>query len=414
LAVEAAAVEQQLAGESFEATLATTTGGAGDATAVINWGDGSHVAAVDVADGIVAGEHTYAEAGIYTVSVTVDDGTRSVTATLGIAVEEPEPPYAPEITLGATSAAPGDTVEVGGTGFAPGETVSLRFGSEDAVTVEADADGNVTGEVVVPDDVADGEYPISALGAESNIEAAAMLMVATPTPGAEATSVQLTTDADEPVVGDLVALTATVDPAAAAGSVEFIEGETVVGTASVSGGVATADVKLATSGSHTFVARFVPADPEAFLGSESKQLTLEVRDAPVLEAEIELSTDTVVQGGSLELIARGFGAGEQVTIDLHSDPIQLATATADGSGSFRLQVTVPVTVGPGDHTIVVTGVDSGLSAEAALTVTAAAAGGDGGLPGTGGIVPVALVVLLLALLIAGGVLVIRRRRMLLG
>lgn len=413
LGVEAASVEAQLAGESFEATLATTTGGTGDATAVVNWGDGSPVSSVDVASGEVVGEHTYAEAGTHQVSVTVDDGVRSVTATLEIVVEEVEPPYAPEITLGSDAAAPGDTVEVNGTGFAPDESVALRFGSEDAVTVEADADGNVTGEVTVPENAVDGEYPITALGAESNIEASATLQVKTPLPGAEATNVQLTTDADDVVVGDLIALTAEVEPSTAIGSVEFVEGEEVVGTASVSGGVATADIEVATSGEHTFIARFIPADPEAFLGSESEPLTIEVRSAPVLDAEIELSTNTVMQGGTFELIGRGFGAGEQVTIDLHSDPIELATATADGSGAFRIQVTVPETAQPGDHTLVVTGDASGLSAEAALTVTAAAAGGDG-LAGTGAMVPVMLVALVLGLLVAGGVLVIRRRRMLIG
>lgn len=234
-----------------------------------------------------------------------------------------------------------------------------------------------------------------------------------PLPDAEATSVHLTADADDVVVGDLVALTAAVDPSTAVGSVEFVEGETVVGTASVSGGIATADVEVATSGAHTFVARFIPADPEAFLGSESEPLTFEVRGAPVLDAEIELSTHTVVQGGSFELIGRGYAAGEQVSIELHSDLVELPTATADRSGAFRIQVTVPETVQPGDHTLVVTGVTSGLSDDASLTVTAAAAGGGDGLAVTGAMVPVALIVLLLGLMVTGGVLVNRRRRMML-
>ncbi len=413
LGVEAASVDAQVTGEEFEATLATTTGGAGDATAVINWGDGSPVSSVDVVEGQVIGQHIYADAGTHEVSVTVDDGVISVTVTLEIVVEAPEPPYAPQITLSSAAAAPGDTVEVSGTGFAPGEAVELRFGSEDAVSVEADGDGNVTGEITVAEDAMDGDYPITALGAVSNIEAVVTLQVRAPLPGAEATSVQLTADADDVVVGDLVAMTAVIEPSAAVGSVEFVEGETVVGTASVSGGSATADIEIATSDEHTFVARFIPSDPEAFLASQSEPLTIEVRSAPVLEAEIELSTDTVMQGGSFELIGRGYAAGEQVTIVLHSDPIQLATATADGSGAFRLQVTVPESAEPGAHTLVVTGVTSGLSAEAALTVTAAAAGGDG-LPGTGGMVPVMLIALVLGLLVAGGVLVIRRRRMLVG
>lgn len=409
LALEPAAVDAQITGEEFTATLATATGGEPGQTAIVNWGDGSAVTSVEVVDGAIVGTHAYAAAGTYTVSVTADDGVRSADASVKIEVNDPAPEYAPEIVLGADEAAPGEVVAVTGTGFAPEEAIAVRFGDGEDVSAQADADGALAAEVVVPDAAADGEYPVTAIGEVSETPASATIRVTAPAESAQKTTTALRSDASDPVAGDRVTLTATVDPASAAGQVEIVEGETVVGAASVTGGTASADVRIATSGEHTYVARFTPSDPEEFEASVSETLTITVRDAPVLEAEIDVSASTVVQGGSIEVIGRGFQAGEVVQVDLHSDPIRLAEVTVDGSGSFRAQVTVPLDAPVGDHTLVVTGSDSGLSAEAALAVTAAA-GADGGLPSTGGSVPVALLIVILGLLVTGGALFLFRRR----
>ena len=409
LALTAETVGEQVTGEEFTAALATVTGGFADATAVVNWGDGSPVSAGDVADGAVSGTHVYAAAGTYTVTVTADDGVRSADARLQIVVTDPVPEYDPRIELGAAEAKPGDALRVSGTGFAPGESVSIRIDDEEPVVVEADDEGGVSAELTIPADAVDGEHPVIALGSVSNVEARAVVRIVAGTSEPADTSVSLSTTATDPVAGESLPLTATVQPAEATGQVEFLEGETVVGSATVSGGTATADVRIDTSGTHTFVARFVPADPEAFLPSTSDPLTLEVRSTPVLDAEIVIGTRSVVQGGSFELVGRGFGAGETVGIVLHSDPIHLTDVVADETGAFRVDVTVPVSAPVGEHTVVATGADSGLSAESALRVTAAASGGDG-LAGTGGAVPVVLIGLLLALLAAGGLLVARRRR----
>ena len=408
LSVEPGTVASQVAGEAFDASLATVTGGAGAATAVINWGDGSSVTSVDVEDGAVDSGHTYAAAGTYTVTITADDGVQSADAQLQIVVEEPEPVYDPQISA-PEQARPGDTVTITGTGFAANENVSIRIDDEEPVVVKADGVGAISADLLIPENAVDGDHPVVALGDVSNVEARASLLVSADSSGPKQTTVTLTAETDDPVAGEAVALTATVTPAGAIGTVEFLEGDVVVGSASVSAGTATADVVIATSGEHTFVARFVPADPEAFLGSESEPITLDVRSTPVLDAELVLGQSSVVQGGSLEVIGRGFAAGETVTLTLHSEPIRLAAVEADGTGSFRVQVTVPADTQVGAHTLIADGAESGLSAEAALRVTAAAGGGDG-LPGTGGAVPVALIALLLVLLAAGGALVAGRRR----
>lgn len=408
LVVEAGTVPNQIAGESFDATLATVTGGTGDVTALVNWGDGSPVAEVDVVEGAVASSHTYATAGTFTVTITADDGVKSADAALQVTVEEPVPAYEPEIVVPA-EANPGDKVEFTGTGFAPDENVSIRIDDEEPVLVQADEDGAISGELTVPEDAVDGDHPVVALGDVSNTEARGSIRVTADTTAPKDTSVVLAAGSDDPVAGESVALIATVKPAGAAGKVDFLEGDTVVGSATVTGGTASADVLIATSGKHTFTARFVPSDPEAFNGSDSEPLTLDVRGTPVLDAEVVLGQKSVVQGGSLEITGRGFAAGETVTVTLYSDPIRLGQVTADGSGAFRIVVTVPLSAPVGAHTVVAAGVDSGLTAEGALQVTAAAGNGDG-LAGTGGAIPLSLLALVLVLLATGGILVIRRRR----
>ena len=103
-----------------------------------------------------------------------------------------------------------------------------------------------------------------ALGDVSKVEARASVQVAVDPTAPRNTSVALAAGTDDPVAGESVALIATVKPAGAAGKVEFVEGEQIVGSAEVTGGTATADVVIATSGAHTYIARFVPADEDAF------------------------------------------------------------------------------------------------------------------------------------------------------
>ncbi|MGI6879319.1 GH92 family glycosyl hydrolase [Microbacterium sp. gxy059] len=407
LAIEPAAVDAQTTGEPFEALLATTTGGAEEQTAIVNWGDGSPVQAVEVADGEVIAEHTYDDAGEYAVVVTVDDGIVSAEAALEILVEDAVPEYAPEIAVDPAEVAPGDGFRVTGTGFAPDEAVSIALGEGDQADVRSDDDGAVSADLVVPDDASDGAYAVVAVGDVSQQEATAEIRVTSPTPAAQATATSLAAEADDPVAGDVVRLVATVDPGSAAGQVTFLEGDDPVGSATASGGVASVDVRVETSGAHTFTAVFAPDDPDAYEGSASDAVTIEVGDAPVLDARLTLSADSVAQGGSVEATARGFAAGETVTLTLHSDPVQVAEATADGQGGFRIDVAIPASTTVGDHTLVAEGADSGLTAEASLAVTSTT---PEPLPPTGGDIGGTVAIAVIALLLLGAVLWILARR----
>ncbi|MEO8220823.1 MAG: metallophosphoesterase, partial [Specibacter sp.] len=92
-------------------------------------------------------------------------------------------------------------------------------------------------------------------------------------------------------------------------------------------------------------------------------------------AGITLSAATLVPGGQLTVTGTGFKPGSKASFTLHSTPVLLGTATADARGVVTLQVTLPVDVAPGEHSIVIDGVGvDGKSRQvsASLTITAAA------------------------------------------
>ncbi|HEX5332612.1 MAG TPA: Ig-like domain repeat protein, partial [Cellulomonas sp.] len=84
-----------------------------------------------------------------------------------------------------------------------------------------------------------------------------------------ATAVATSTTLGAAAAGANLALTATVAPSSAAGSVTFKEGTTTLGSAPVSAGVATYTVTAPSIGAHTYSASFVPTDVTTFLASDA-------------------------------------------------------------------------------------------------------------------------------------------------
>lgn len=132
-------------------------------------------------------------------------------------------------------------------------------------------------------------------------------------------------------------------------------------------------------------------------------------------AHVSLSASSITAGRTLTVSGSGFAAGESVRIELHSDPVLLATVAADGAGTFTESVRIPADTAAGAHRIVVTST-SGVTADAALSV--AASGGvttpgtestDGDLATTGGTLPLWALGGAALLLLAGALLLARRR-----
>ncbi|WP_028046179.1 Ig-like domain-containing protein [Cellulomonas sp. URHE0023] len=114
-----------------------------------------------------------------------------------------------------------------------------------------------------------------------------------------------TTDLMAAASGADLVLTANVAPSAAAGTVTFKEGATVLGSGSVSSGVATQTVTAPSAGDHAYTASFEPSDTAAFGPSSGSQtytvvvgpngqltVTLTVPAAPVVDGALTFSVPT--------------------------------------------------------------------------------------------------------------------------
>jgi LPXTG-motif cell wall-anchored protein len=64
---------------------------------------------------------------------------------------------------------------------------------------------------------------------------------------------------------------------------------------------------------------------------------------------------TVTAGGSLTITDQGWAAHSKVDIALHSDPVSLGSAQADGKGAIKTTVVIPADTDPGRHEVVLTG-----------------------------------------------------------
>ncbi|MEN0130352.1 MAG: hypothetical protein AAGC49_12985, partial [Brevundimonas sp.] len=122
---------------------------------------------------------------------------------------------------------------------------------------------------------------------------------------------------------------------------------------------------------------------------------------------LKLSAGTVKAGGTVHVKGSGFTPGERVQVWLHSEPVLLVARDASASGEVDVTATVPVETPVGEHTLIVTGLTSELSAQAPLVVVAA---DDPGPLGATGFDASLAVVAALALLTAGAVLTVATRR----
>lgn len=96
------------------------------------------------------------------------------------------------------------------------------------------------------------------------------------------------------------------------------------------------------------------------------------------------ASTTAVAGGTVDVTGSGWELGSEVTATLHSNPVELGRVTASDSGAISASFTIPSTVSPGSHSLVLTGTDiDGQPATVTLEVTVTAAGTGAGSPAAG-------------------------------
>lgn len=134
------------------------------------------------------------------------------------------------------------------------------------------------------------------------------------------TTTTLTASPTSPTtVGGTVTLTATVGPAAAAGSVSFSDGTSVLGTSAVTNGTAILSTSALGIGTHSLTAAFTPTNPATYGSSASAALSYVVNPAAATQTTTALA---VSPGSSAEQFS-------QVTLTATVSP-----STATGSVQF--------------------------------------------------------------------------------
>jgi len=147
---------------------------------------------------------------------------------------------------------------------------------------------------------------------------------------------------------------------------------------------------------------------------------------PGANATLALSAASGERGATIVAYGDHFPAGATVSFQLHSDPIDLGTATADANGVFTAPLVIPAAADAGAHLIIAT--SGATSVQAAFTVlddpapdlgTGPATGpgwhglASTGVDGDGGSTSTTVALILLgvgSLLATGGYLMVRRRR----
>ncbi|MCP3938757.1 MAG: LPXTG cell wall anchor domain-containing protein [Actinomycetia bacterium] len=111
------------------------------------------------------------------------------------------------------------------------------------------------------------------------------------------------------------------------------------------------------------------------------------QEYPLQDGELRIEddeqvSDVVRQGSSILLSGTGFAPGSTVVITAESDPIELASAVADATGTFSVTVRIPSTLDLGSHTLKATG-EGATGGTLVLAQSVSVADTDGNLPLTG-------------------------------
>lgn len=172
---------------------------------------------------------------------------------------------------------------------------------------------------------------------------------------AQSTTTTVTSSANPAVNGANVTLTANVAPAGAAGTVQFKDNGTNIGSAQTlsASGTASITTSFSTNGSHPITAVFTPTDPTAFAASTGS-LTQQV-NAPAAATTTTLSvsggpttTDNYTLTSTVAAGTTAVGAGTVAFYDNGSATALPGTVTQSPSGTFTLTLTFAA----GGHSIV--------------------------------------------------------------
>lgn len=91
-------------------------------------------------------------------------------------------------------------------------------------------------------------------------------------------------------------------------------------------------------------------------------------DSPAPRASVDSGTINLAGKRTQTVTASGFAPGEDVEVTLHSDAITLGTTPADSAGKVSYSFTVPTSIAPGEHRVVLRGLSSGVQISTSFMV----------------------------------------------
>ena len=108
-------------------------------------------------------------------------------------------------------------------------------------------------------------------------------------------------------------------------------------------------------------------------GKDTSVTSVTVKAETLTTPAVTVEPSTVEAGKTVTVKGTGFAPESSVTLTLHSEPVEVGTATAGEDGSFTATVTVPAATEAGEHTLVAASASPSVTASAPLTVTRAPA-----------------------------------------
>ena len=155
------------------------------------------------------------------------------------------------------------------------------------------------------------------------------------------TSVTLGASPNPSLAGQAVTFTAAVSPATATGSVQFLDGTTVLGTTALNNGAATFSTTVVAPGSHTITAAY---SGDGNYNGASATVTEAVKATTT--TSLSASSNAVTIGQSVQLTASITPAAATGTVQFLDGSTVLGTSPVNGGTAA-----IPVSLALGTHTI---------------------------------------------------------------
>ena len=267
------------------------------------------------------------------------------------------------ISVTPTSGGTGTTVTLTGSGFGDLETVNVTFQTHQVLSVTTDSAGNLpTSTFNVPGGLAKGNYTVTATGTSDCLAAGVCLTATAPFTVTRGITVSPSNGSPGQNV------TVNGSGFAKSESVTVSLGNAAEGTSTVG----TAKVNRSGSFSLSFA---VPATPGGAYTVTANGTTGDSATAPfTVKPGVTLSPTNGPTGTTVTVSGGGFAANDLLTIGFGAVANEVATATADGTGSFTASFNVASGVQAGTYNVIAAGQTGPATdeAQAPFTVTGAA------------------------------------------